>query len=195
MSPWVAPFDRATRDVVVAFEADGTDVYGEWSVSLIGVASQLTDVDAMKRAEALSVPTWSAREYRFAAISTELISGRSRLTVPPRPRCRGAWSERPLVVADHLSSQLSGYALCPTGSTRRRTDRPSRPALTATRTPRWSRGRRFPPSNWRKLHCTAEAGPEEMGTNVACPTSNATIALTQVRPAGNEIWPSPAIFG
>ena len=74
--------DRATRDVVVAFEADGSGVYGEWSVSVIGVARELTNVDALKRAEELTLPTWSAREYRFVAISTDHISGRRVVPCP-----------------------------------------------------------------------------------------------------------------
>lgn len=68
--------DKATRDVVVAFEADGSFPDGEWSVTLVGVTRELTDPFELQRAEALTLPTWSNNGHRFVAISTDHISGR-----------------------------------------------------------------------------------------------------------------------
>jgi hypothetical protein len=68
--------DRATRNAVVAFEADGAGVDGEWSVTLVGVARELSNASELTRANALALPRWSNDEHRFVAISTDHISGR-----------------------------------------------------------------------------------------------------------------------
>jgi nitroimidazol reductase NimA-like FMN-containing flavoprotein (pyridoxamine 5'-phosphate oxidase superfamily) len=75
--------DRATRDAVVAFEVDGSDAAGEWSVTLVGMAHHVPDGDASARAEALALPRWwSDRPHRFVAVSTEQLTGRR---APPWP--------------------------------------------------------------------------------------------------------------
>ena len=74
--------DRATRDAVVAFEADGpaTRTGGEWSVALTGIARQLPDGPEVDRAERLALPHWPpARPHRFVTISTDHLSGRRAL--------------------------------------------------------------------------------------------------------------------
>ena len=69
--------DIATRDSVVAFEADGSTPGHDWSVSLVGVARHLVDADDIGKAEALPLPRWwGQRPHRFVAISTERVSGR-----------------------------------------------------------------------------------------------------------------------
>jgi hypothetical protein len=69
--------DQATRDAVVAFEADGSEVGRDWSVSLVGIARHLlSDIDVL-RAEALPLPRWwFDRPPRFVAVSTEHLTGR-----------------------------------------------------------------------------------------------------------------------
>jgi uncharacterized protein len=74
--------DRATRDAVVAFEADGpaTAGSGEWSVALTGMARQLPDGPETEHAEQLALPHWPAgRPHRFVTISTDHVSGRRAL--------------------------------------------------------------------------------------------------------------------
>jgi uncharacterized protein len=71
--------DRATRDAVIAFEADGpaTNAGGEWSVTLTGMARQLQDGPEADHAEQLALPYWPAeRPHRFVTISTDHLSGR-----------------------------------------------------------------------------------------------------------------------
>jgi len=69
--------DVATRDSVVAFEADGSTPGHDWSVSLVGVAHHLVDAGDIGRAEALPLPRWwGDQPQRFVAISTERVSGR-----------------------------------------------------------------------------------------------------------------------
>jgi hypothetical protein len=77
--------DRATRDSVVAFEADGpaADAAGEWSVTFTGIARHLPKGPESDGAEALRLPHWSndGLLYRFVAISTVHLSGRQRVEV------------------------------------------------------------------------------------------------------------------
>jgi len=75
--------DQATRQAVVAFEIDGSDLGGEWSVSIVGVARPITDTDESARAEALPLPRWwLGRPHRFVSISTEHMTGRRSPTWP-----------------------------------------------------------------------------------------------------------------
>jgi uncharacterized protein len=74
--------DRATRDAVVAFEADGpaTEAGGEWSVALTGIARQVPDSPEAEDAEKLALPHWPAeRPHCFVTISTDHLSGRRAL--------------------------------------------------------------------------------------------------------------------
>ena len=71
--------DNATRDTVVAFEADGAT--GEspfgWSVHVNGIASHITDPTRLRRIAALQLPSWSTGQpTRFVAISTDHVEGR-----------------------------------------------------------------------------------------------------------------------
>jgi nitroimidazol reductase NimA-like FMN-containing flavoprotein (pyridoxamine 5'-phosphate oxidase superfamily) len=69
--------DRATRDSVVAFEADGSDRGGEWSVSLVAIARHFDDGPESRRAEGLPLSRWwLGRPHRFVALSTEHLTGR-----------------------------------------------------------------------------------------------------------------------
>ena len=69
--------DRATRDAVVAFEADGHDAGGaaQWSVTATGMARHVSgDELAMSAAERL--PASAADGRRVVAVSTDYLSGR-----------------------------------------------------------------------------------------------------------------------
>ena len=69
--------DQATRHAVVAFEVDGSDLEGEWSVSVVGVARPVPDGDETTRAETLPLPRWwLGRPHRFVSVSTEHVTGR-----------------------------------------------------------------------------------------------------------------------
>lgn len=71
--------DRATRDEVVAFEADGIgpNAGGDWSVTLTGVASQLPNGSAPDWADALALPRWpTSRPHLLVVVSTDHMSGR-----------------------------------------------------------------------------------------------------------------------
>jgi nitroimidazol reductase NimA-like FMN-containing flavoprotein (pyridoxamine 5'-phosphate oxidase superfamily) len=75
--------DRATRHTVVAFEVDGSDPGGEWSVSMVGVARPIPEGAPMARAEALPLPRWWLnRPPHFVSISTEHLTGRRAPTWP-----------------------------------------------------------------------------------------------------------------
>lgn len=79
--------EAATRDTVVAFEADGTadDDHVEWSVHVNGIASHVTDPSTHDRLAALSLPSWPAEQpTKFVAISTEQVVGRSGADVTAR---------------------------------------------------------------------------------------------------------------
>jgi uncharacterized protein len=77
--------DAATRNAVVAFEADDIDpVYHTgWSVVVTGVARELVDPAELERAKDLPIPHWASANGRYIAISTDIVSGRR---LPP-PAC------------------------------------------------------------------------------------------------------------
>ena len=82
--------DAALRDAVVAFEVDDFDPIGHsgWSVSVTGVATALSDPDALDTADHAPIARWSsAGDEAVLAISTELVSGR-RTTAGSRPMRR-----------------------------------------------------------------------------------------------------------
>ncbi len=71
--------EAATRDAVVAFEADaaGSGVDPDWSVLVTGIASQLGHDEHDARAGTLALPRWSFEcPDRIVAISTDRMSGR-----------------------------------------------------------------------------------------------------------------------
>jgi uncharacterized protein len=69
--------DQATRHAVVAFEIDGSDPGGEWSVSLVGVAHPVPEGDETAHAETLPLPRWwLGQSHRFISMSTEHMTGR-----------------------------------------------------------------------------------------------------------------------
>src|SRR4051812_18942034 len=71
--------DAATRNAVVAFEADSIDgVYHTgWSVSVTGVAREVVNGDQLARMRSLPLAHWAPGPAdHFVAISTELVSGR-----------------------------------------------------------------------------------------------------------------------
>jgi nitroimidazol reductase NimA-like FMN-containing flavoprotein (pyridoxamine 5'-phosphate oxidase superfamily) len=69
--------DQATRHAVVAFEVDGSDLGGEWSVSVVGVARPIPEGDESAHAETLPLPRWwLGRPHRFVSVSTEHVTGR-----------------------------------------------------------------------------------------------------------------------
>jgi nitroimidazol reductase NimA-like FMN-containing flavoprotein (pyridoxamine 5'-phosphate oxidase superfamily) len=75
--------DEATRSTVVAFEIDGSDSGGEWSVSMVGVAGPVRDGQETARAETLPLPRWwLGRPHRFVSISTDHLTGRRSPTWP-----------------------------------------------------------------------------------------------------------------
>ena len=69
--------DCATRDTVVAFEADGLDAHGRvWSVCATGMATHL-DEDGLAAFGPLRLPRWSvALPNRAVAIRVQRVSGR-----------------------------------------------------------------------------------------------------------------------
>jgi nitroimidazol reductase NimA-like FMN-containing flavoprotein (pyridoxamine 5'-phosphate oxidase superfamily) len=69
----------ATRNTVVAFEADDFDTlrHTGWSVMVTGVARQLTEPDELRAAEALHIPRWApGDDGHVVSVSIEVISGR-----------------------------------------------------------------------------------------------------------------------
>lgn len=71
--------DAATRGAVVAFEADDCDPldHAGWSVNVIGVARDLSDVVARMTFDASAIPRWApADAARVVAIEAEIVSGR-----------------------------------------------------------------------------------------------------------------------
>ena len=76
--------EGATRNTVVAFEADGaaSDGHVGWSVHVNGVACHVTDPITLDRLAALPLPAWSAEQpTTFVAISTDHVAGRSGVDV------------------------------------------------------------------------------------------------------------------
>jgi nitroimidazol reductase NimA-like FMN-containing flavoprotein (pyridoxamine 5'-phosphate oxidase superfamily) len=71
--------DAATRDAVVAFEADEIDPAGRtgWSVMVTGVAQEVTDAGERQRLVEHVSPRWvPGDDGRVVAITMELVSGR-----------------------------------------------------------------------------------------------------------------------
>ena len=64
----------ATRQAVVAFEADGSEPgVGSWSVLATGMARHLAEDD---RRALTSLPPWSSETDVFVALTPQLLSGR-----------------------------------------------------------------------------------------------------------------------
>ena len=77
----------ATRNAVVAFEVDDIDsiYHTGWSVTITGVAREVTDPDEIEVMRSLPLAHWAPSEAdRYVAISTELVSGR-RITRDHHP--------------------------------------------------------------------------------------------------------------
>ena len=74
--------DAATRDTVVAFEADGPDgspTVG-WSVHVNGVARHVTKAVELRRLAELPLPARTfGRPQRLVTISTDRLSGRAQI--------------------------------------------------------------------------------------------------------------------
>lgn len=71
--------DAATRNAVVAFEADSFDPFSHdgWSVVVTGVAREVVDPDELDRLERAPLAHWAPRGGdRFVSISTAMITGR-----------------------------------------------------------------------------------------------------------------------
>jgi len=73
--------DAAASNAVVAFEIDDVDVFSHtgWSVSVTGIAREITDPDELARIAHMPLAHWAPTDGHVIAVSTELISGR-RLT-------------------------------------------------------------------------------------------------------------------
>jgi uncharacterized protein len=70
---------EATRQAVIAFEADGSEPgVGSWSVLATGLARHVADPDARALT---ALPPWSSEIDVFVALSPQLLSGR-RLSEP-----------------------------------------------------------------------------------------------------------------
>src|SRR5262245_8474269 len=80
---------RATRNAVVAFEADefNPETRTGWSVAVVGRARAVTEPAEYTRLEALPLRPWApgSRDH-FIAISTEQTSGRLIIANPAGPR-------------------------------------------------------------------------------------------------------------
>jgi len=79
--------DAATRDAVVAFEADEVSnaTHAGWSVVVTGIARELTDPEEVAAAVHPPLACWaSGSDDRLVAISTDVVSGRR--VVPGRGR-------------------------------------------------------------------------------------------------------------
>lgn len=71
--------DAATRDAVVAFEADDIDAATRtgWSVVVTGVAREVTDPGLLDQDWVRDLPRWVPQgDSRVVAVSTDLVSGR-----------------------------------------------------------------------------------------------------------------------
>lgn len=69
----------ATRNTVVAFEADSVDPSGEvgWSVAVTGTAGQVSDPMERQRLLELPLPEWAGgNESHFIRITPVVVSGR-----------------------------------------------------------------------------------------------------------------------
>lgn len=81
--------DAATRNAVVAFEADHFDPmdHSGWSVVVTGIAREVTAPEELRRLQAVPIARWAPSEAdRIVEISTELVTGRRiGRGVPRRP--------------------------------------------------------------------------------------------------------------
>lgn len=80
----------ATRQVVVAFEIDGTDTFGDtgWSVEVTGTGSVVNDPEDIERCRRLALRPWARQEDGcFIRIRPAGITGR-RFTYPAGPTGR-----------------------------------------------------------------------------------------------------------
>lgn len=70
--------DAAVANAVVAFEVDDFDVFSHtgWSVTITGLAREVTERTELSRAETLPIPHWAPADGHLIAISIDLISGR-----------------------------------------------------------------------------------------------------------------------
>jgi nitroimidazol reductase NimA-like FMN-containing flavoprotein (pyridoxamine 5'-phosphate oxidase superfamily) len=71
--------DVATRNAVVAFEADDFDPLSHegWSVMVTGTSREVTDPGELAAMAAIAIPRWAPRrDGRVVAVSTEMVSGR-----------------------------------------------------------------------------------------------------------------------
>lgn len=71
--------DAATRNAVVAFEADDIEParHTGWSVVVTGVAREVTEPAQLAQVERLGLDRWAGGpDHRVVAISTDVVSGR-----------------------------------------------------------------------------------------------------------------------
>ena len=69
----------ATRGAVVAFEADTVDldVHAGWSVTIVGQARAVTDVEEISRLERVALTSWvPGQSGHFIRISPAIVNGR-----------------------------------------------------------------------------------------------------------------------
>ena len=69
----------ATQNTVVAFEVDNAESGGpgSWSVTLTGIATEITDPELIARLRVLPFTRWVRSENdRYVGISLDLLSGR-----------------------------------------------------------------------------------------------------------------------
>lgn len=73
--------DAAVANAVVAFEVDDIDAlsHSGWSVSITGLAREVTDPADVAHIAALPLAHWSHADGHVIAISTDLVSGRRLL--------------------------------------------------------------------------------------------------------------------
>ena len=78
--------DLATRDAVVAFEADDIGPGdGGWTVAVTGIASEVPDGQARNRFPELAPDRWGGTAGdRWVRVSLELVSGRRIVPYPAR---------------------------------------------------------------------------------------------------------------
>jgi nitroimidazol reductase NimA-like FMN-containing flavoprotein (pyridoxamine 5'-phosphate oxidase superfamily) len=79
-----AKLDAAARNFVVAFQADelDPDLRTGWSVTVVGHAQRVTDVDELVQLSGTFLQPWvDGRRDHFVRIRTELVTGR-RLRAP-----------------------------------------------------------------------------------------------------------------
>jgi len=77
--------DAAVMNAVVAFEVDRFDslTHTGWSVVVTGVASELTDPQALEHVRRLPLPHWAPGDAdHYVVISLELIDGRRIVHTP-----------------------------------------------------------------------------------------------------------------